>query len=398
MTETNYDESKVPAYSLPELLVANDGTKISTAFDWVRKRRAEVLDTLKKEMFGERPPMPETFTTEVITLKEDALENTAIRKEIKLTFSHQGKSHSFIMLLYIPKNVSGPVPVFLGLNFKGNHATANETDVIQTGMKLDGTLLEPDQYNVQYYRWEHAEVIRRGYATATACYCDIYPDDKDPVSWRKSVYNLFFADETDEECHTHATAISGWAWGLSRMLDALEKEPMIDTGKAIVHGHSRLGKTSLWAGATDPRFRLVISNDSGCCGAALHRRVYGETIEVITHYFPHWFVASFKDYACREPELPFDQHWLVALSAPRPVCIASATMDRWADPKGEFLSGVHASEVYQLFGVKGMPADVMPEPGEYVSGEVSYHLREGKHDQTIFDWQHFMDLADRFVR
>ena len=398
MTPTNYDESKVPAYTLPPLLIAEDGSKITTAFEWVQKRRPQILNTLKKELFGELPPRPETFTKEVVSVKEDALNNTAIRKEIKLTFTNNGKSHSFLMLLYIPKNVSGPVPVYLGLNFKGNHVTTLETDVIPTGRNTAGELVEPDAAGEQDRRWIFADTIKRGYASATACYHDIYPDDKEADSWRKSVYNLFFSEETDEQFHTHGTAISGWAWGLSRMLDALENEPLVDTKKAMVHGHSRLGKTSLWAGANDPRFRFVVSNDSGCNGAAIHRRVFGETIEVMVHYFPHWFVTSLNKYVCKEPELPFDQHWLVALSAPRPVCIASASEDLWADPKGEFLSGYHASEVYRLFGAQGMPTDTMPEADQYVTGEVSYHLRTGKHDQVLFDWIQYFDIADKFIR
>ena len=182
------------------------------------------------------------------------------------------------------------------------------------------------------------------------------------------------------------------------MLDALNGEALIDTSKAMVHGHSRLGKTALWAGANDPRFRLVISNDSGCCGAAIQRRNFGECIEVVNHYFPQWIVSSLTNYNNKEEELPFDQHWLVALSAPRLVCIASATEDLWADPKGEFLSGYHASEVYRLFGVQGMPVSEMPAPDTPVTGEVSYHLRSGAHDQLLFDWQHYWDIADKYIK
>ena len=397
MTETNYDESKVPAYTLPPLLTAKDGSEIKTAFEWVRKRRPEILQTFKDEVFGELPPRPDSFTKEVISVKEDALDNTAIRKEIKLTFAHNGKTHSFVMLVYIPKNAPAPVPVFVGLNFKGNHGTTVEDDVMKTGRGLNGELVEPER-GVQAERWSFTEALKRGFASATVCYHDIHPDDKDTASWRKSIYNLFYSEETDEQFHTHGGSISCWAWGLGRMLDALENEPLIDTKRAIVHGHSRLGKTALWTGANDPRFKLVISNDSGCCGAAIHRRLYGETIEVICEWFPQWFTTSLRKYICNETALPYDQHHLVALSAPRAVCIASATEDRWADPKGEFLSGYHASEVYQLFGAKGMPVDEWPEAGVYVSGEVSYHLRVGKHDQTLFDWLHYFELADKYVR
>ena len=182
------------------------------------------------------------------------------------------------------------------------------------------------------------------------------------------------------------------------MLDCLEREPMIDSAKAMVHGNSRLGKTALWTGATDPRFRLVMSNDSGCGGAALFKRCIGENVEAILSSFPYWFVTPFANYIRNEAGMPFDQHWLISLIAPRPVCIASATEDLWADPKGEFLSGVHAAEVYRLFGAEGLGTDVMPPPDRPVTGEISYHLRTGKHDQTLEDWLHYWELADRLFR
>ena len=179
------------------------------------------------------------------------------------------------------------------------------------------------------------------------------------------------------------------------MLDCLENEPSVDASKAVVHGHSRLGKTALWAGATDPRFRLVISNDSGCGGAALFKRCFGENLEAILALAPYWFVSGLQRYINNEAALPFDQHWLISLIAPRPVCIASATEDLWADPKGEFLSGVYASEVYRLFGAEGLGTDAMPPPDQPVTGEISYHLRTGKHDQTRGDWLHYWDLAGK---
>ena len=397
MTETNYDETKVPSYTLPPLLTTENGMAVETAFDWVNRRRPEILRTLQTELFGKLPPRPETCGIEVISVKEDALDNTAIRKEIMLTFNNRGRQHSFLMLLYIPQKVMEPVPVFLGLNFRGNHATTMEQDVRMTGKKYNGEYAETG-YGKQESRWQFKETIRRGYASATVAYNDIFPDDKDENSWKKSIYHLFCSKESNEEFHSHGSAISAWAWGLSRMLDALENEPLVDTKKAMVHGHSRLGKTALWTGANDTRFRLVISNNSGCCGASLLRRRFGETLEAITHNFPHWFISSAKKYVCKEELLPFDLHWLVALSAPRLVCISSATEDLWADPKGEFLSGLHASEVYRLFGVKGMPTNEMPAADQPVTGEVSYHLRTGKHDQQLSDWLHYFEIADKFIR
>ncbi len=395
--ETNYDEGKVPEYTLPDVLLCQDGGKVTNAVEWFSRRRLEVLDIFRKNMYGEMLPRPENMRTELLSEKADALGNTAIRREIRVHLEmNNGKKHFFDLLLYLPKNAQVPVPAFLGLNFKGNHVAANEKDVMMTGLKgQDMQFLTEEARGAQYHRWNFAEVVREGFATATVCYHDIFPDRKD--GWEQSVYTLFGDGTGMSGTHEKFGAIGAWAWGLSRALDVLLAQPEIDPARVAVHGHSRLGKTSLWAGANDPRFAMVITNDSGCCGSAVSRRCFGETVEVITRRFPHWFCAGLLPYCNAENTMSFDQHFLMALIAPRPLAVASATEDLWADPKGEFLSAVHAGEVYRLFGETVLEADKMPPADTNLTGIVSYHLRTGQHDQTMQDWQHYIEIAQKYM-
>lgn len=394
----NYDESKVPAYTLPDGLLKADGSKVESAYEWTNFQRPKILELYKRGLYGETLPRPDSLAFELLSEEENALGGRAVRREIRISSGMAGgRKHHFDVLLYVPRGVRGRIPVFVGLNFKGNHTVTNEKDVAFTGAAENRGA---GNRGCASQRMCFEEVISRGYASVTACYEDVLPDPYpfDPHPWDKGVFGLLFDERERSGLHERFSMIGAWAWGLSRIADYLETDRHIDAGRMAVHGHSRLGKTALWAGATDQRFGLVISNDSGCGGAALYRRRFGETPLAMAYNFPNWFVAAHDKYVENEDAIPFDQHMLISLMAPRPVCVASATEDLWADPRGEYLSAYHAGRVYRLFGAPGLLPEDMPLPDTPLSGAVSYHLRKGKHDQNEKDWSHYLGLADMFLK
>ena len=394
----NYDESKMPKYTLPDPLVFNNGSKVTTKADW-EMRRAEIYRMFENEVYGISPEWHGKVKVTEVSKKDNALGGIAIRKEVKLTLTNGDKSLEMNLLIYLPHSAK-PVPVFVGYNFEGNHAVTHEPDIaIATSwMRNDkdtgvtNNKATAASRGSEASRWSVKEMISRGYGLVTIYYGDVDPDFDD--GFKNGVHALY----NQKRDSASWGSIAGWAWGLSRVMDWIEKVPAIDAKKVIVMGHSRLGKTALWAGASDKRFAIVISNCSGCGGAALSKRIFGETVDIINKSFPHWFCDNFKKYNEKEENLPVDQHELLALIAPRPLYVASAEEDLWADPKGEFLSCVGASPVYELLGMKGLPTTQMPPVSQPVIGTIAYHVRPGKHDVTLYDWQRYMDFAALYFK
>ena len=392
-----YDEQKVRSYTLPNPLVCIDGSAVKDTKVWNQKRRPEILRLFENEVYGRAPGKPEHM--EFLEIEKDtiALKGMAKRKQIAIKLGKGDKELVINLLIYSPTKTKAPVPGFLTINFHGNHTVHHDPAIkiteswVRNRNGISDNRARPEDRGSSSSRWAIEEIIESGYAFATVYYGDIDPDFDD--GYLNGVHGLLTSSKEIKRKPTDWGSIAAWAWGLSRCMDYLETNPEIDSEKIAVMGHSRLGKTSLWAGAVDPRFAMIISNNSGCGGAALSRRKFGETVKRINTSFPHWFCDNYKKFNDNEDRCPVDQHMLIALAAPRPVYIASAEGDLWADPRGEFLSTLGAEPVYKLFGYE-MGANEQPSANQPIHGRIGYHLRRGKHDVTIYDWEQYLRFAD----
>lgn len=365
-------DPEMAPYTLPDPLRTVDGRKIGTAEEWTSVRRPEVLELFRKHVYGRVPSTPYGKRFKLVRQDPAAMGGAATLKEVDVTISRESRTLTIRVVLFVPNRGPKPAPAFLLICNRGLE-------------NIDPTREKKSEF------WPAEEAVARGYAIAAFHNADVDPDKHD--GFKDGIHGLLDDGRPPDAWGT----IAAWAWGASRVMDYFETDPDIARDRVAVIGHSRGGKTALWAGAQDERFGLVISNDSGCTGASLSRRVFKgrESVAAINKNFPHWFCETYKTYAEREETLPVDQHLLIALIAPRAVAVASASQDRGADPRGEFLSVVAAEPVYKLFG-RGLGTDKMPAVGGVLHGNgVHYHLREGKHNLVLVDWQAYFDFADR---
>ena len=394
----NYDETKVPEYTLPDPLVMNDGTPVTSVEQWEGERRAELLELFRREVYGRSPARQEGQHYKVVLTDENAIGGMATRQEILIYFD--ASEEKYIRLVtWVPNGLDHPAPGFLMMNTSGN-ASINE----------DETISYPDEQQLKNYdihgfprygQYRHFYplelILARGYAFLSFYKSDLDPDFDD--GFQNGVHPFIYKPGQDFPEPDQWAGLSAYAWGCSRVMDWLEEaQTSVDPHRISTIGHSRGGKTALWAAAQDTRFAMAISNDSGCGGAAISRRRFGQTVRQIQTTFPQWFCRNFLKYMDNEDALPVDQHELIALIAPRPVYVGSAAGDMWADPKGEFLSLVYARPVYELYGIHGMPSDQWPDARQPVIGDhMGYHLRLGRHAIFGYDWVQYLNFADKYL-
>ncbi len=399
--DTNYDESLVPAYELPDPLVSFNGRVIQTADDWNAVRKPEIMQTFATQVYGRIPEFHCEPRFEVTAEDGRALDGLATRREIRIRWFEDEDAPWIDLLLFIPNGRSYPAPVFLGLNY-GNQGVHEDPDIAPSR----NSVCERGEHA---HRWPLERLLKRGYAVATFHGGDVELDQHGSgclytsEGWERGIRSYIARQSsTAESANDTWGAISAWAWALSRAADYLRQDAQIAGDKIALVGHSRTGKAALWAGALDDRFGMIVSNNSGQGGAALARRRFGETVAASYSLSGSWYCKNYEQYGNNEAALAVDAHLLIAALAPRPVYVASAELDGWADPRGEFLAAKHAEPVYQLFGKIGIGShinsDEMPAVNAPVGDAVGYHVRSGDYEITEYDWEQYMRFADRHFK
>ena len=394
------EPAQLPASATPpDPLVLRDGTRIATRDDWAAKRKPELRALVQHYEYGLIPSAPARLEFRTLAEPHSIFGGKATLREIAIRYDDRGE---FALLLVVPAKRDKPAPCFIGLDFNGNHALLEDAAIripdnprskdVARGKEIDA--------------WAIEQSIDRGYAVATFFNGDIIPDDKALAPERLKAF--LPAGKSADDADAPAT-IACWAWGFMRAIDYLEKQPEIDARRIAVVGHSRNGKTAMLAAAFDERIALAIPSQAGCGGTAPCRlpaeflrppdgKLIHETIQRINTSFPHWFCGNFKAFNETPDKLPFDQHALVALCAPRPVLFSNASEDLWANPAGQFAMLRAADPVYRLVAGEGCGATEMPPVGQLLPSRLGYYIREGKHSMTKADWAVWLDFADRWMK
>ncbi|MGD0571933.1 MAG: acetylxylan esterase [Sedimentisphaerales bacterium] len=358
-----YDEGNVPKFVLPDPLVMLNGDEVKDVDTWKQKRRPEILKLFATNVYGRTMVgRPEGMTWKVTAENRADMNGLAITKTVTIYFTGKDDGPKMDVNIVLPISAA----------------------------KKSVPLITIVEWAPQK-QW----LLDRGYGLATFEAAQIEPDKIG--SYEKSIRKFFAKPDQNQPGPDEWGAIGAWAWGLSRVMDYIVTDKDIDANKVCVAGFSRFGKVAMWAGAQDERFAIVFSGESGCGGAVIVRRGFGETVKIINNKFPYWFCPNFKEYGDRVNDLPVDWHMLVALMAPRPIYIATAEQDLWGDPRGSFLSAKYAESVYQLFGKKGLGVEDMPPLETPVGVTIGYHIRKGTHNLTDYDWQQFLNFADRHL-
>lgn len=395
------DAADAPLSSpLPDPLVMLDGRRVTDRNRWFRERRPELKELFSRFMYGEIPPRPEKVQFHVDATHRDFLDGLGVLKLVTISFGDTNAPRINLMLA-LPAKPKGKLPVFLAMNFCGNHAVTRDPRVPLTRGWVygscagcqDGAATEAGRGS-QAEDWPIASILQRGYAVATFCSSDVDSDRADVSDGVYAWLERKAGASGAAKPHDRGT-IAAWAWGFHRCVDYLVQDGSIDAHRIAAVGHSRNGKTALLAAAFDDRIAMAIPVQAGCGGTAPSRGLVGESVKQINERFPHWFNAAFKTFNDQTGRLPFDQHCLVALCAPRPVLFPNAVEDQWANPAAQFEVLRAAAPVYEMLKAGTLEAAAMPPNGQLVSSQLGYFIREGKHSMKAIDWAAFLDFADR---
>lgn len=379
--DVNYDESRVPHYQLPAVLESSTGQQINTPEAWRNRRRPEILSLFSNLIYGSIPVPVDPIKSEYFMLRENPvfLNGKGTRKDIIIKLKNSKGEVEMKVMVVVPNEKAIPVPAFMMISFD-----ASSSAKLQLSEKNNGRLNNG---------WPIGKLLDNGYAFVSVYHQDLVKHNE--VEFGSGIQPLFYQDNQSFPKSNEWGVLAVCGYAASKALDYLETDDDVDHEQVALMGHSKLGKAALWAAARDERFAMVISANSGCAGAALWRRKYGETLQKMSTRFPYWLCYNAQKFIGREEDLPVDQHMLISLIAPRPVYVASAFNDSWADPIGEYLSSFYAGEVYQLFGKKGLEFMKNPVRNQaFIQQDIGFHLRDGGHYIADYDWDRFIDFAN----